>query len=132
MALKPTLAEFRRRMLNRPREGDRSSSPKSVGSGEPVFTPASDEAAPVVHPLKKQKSKKAAKEKAMVTDLEGLPSLKERLDIHVIDKDFPYPDFMDKELIVPALLGCLEGDDENLAAKFQWPGRAMLKLAALL
>ena len=34
--------------------------------------------------------------------------------------------------MVPALLEHLEGDNENLAAKFQWAGRALLKSAALL
>ena len=44
-----------------------------------------------------------------------------------MEKEFPYPEFMDRELMVPALLERLEGDDENLAAKFQWAGRALLK-----
>ena len=49
-----------------------------------------------------------------------------------MEKEFPYPEFMDKELMVPTLLERLEGDDENLVAKFQWAGRALLKSAALL
>ena len=86
----------------------------------------------MAQPLKKQKLKKAAKEKAVVTNLEGLALSKERSEIHVMDKDFPYLDCIDKELMIPALLKHLEGDDENLAAKFQWAGRAMLKSATLL
>ena len=50
----------------------------------------------------------------------------------MIEKDFPYPKFMDKERMVPALLECLQRDDENLADKFQWASRAMLKSMALL
>ena len=49
-----------------------------------------------------------------------------------MEKEFPYPEFMGRELMVLALLECLEGDDENLAAKFQWAGRVLLKSAALL
>ena len=35
-----------------------------------------------------------------------------------MEKEFPYPEFMDMELMVPTLLERLEGDDKNLAAKF--------------
>ena len=49
-----------------------------------------------------------------------------------MEKEFPYPEFMDMELIVPALLERLEGDDENLEAKFQWTSHALLKSVALL
>ena len=33
-------------------------------------------------------------------------------------KDFPYPEFMDKELMTPATLERLEGDEDDLVAKF--------------
>ena len=49
-----------------------------------------------------------------------------------MEKEFPYPEFMDRELMVPALLECLEDDDENLAAKFQWASCALLKSTTLL
>ena len=35
-----------------------------------------------------------------------------------MEKEFPCPEFMDRELMILALLERLEGDDENLAAKF--------------
>ena len=71
------------------------------------------------------------KEKTVVIDPEDPPTSKERSEYHVMEKEFPYPESMDRELMVPALLECLEGNDENLAAKFQWAGRALLKSAAL-
>ena len=73
-----------------------------------------------------------AKEKTVVIDLEDPPTSKERSEYHVMEKEFPYPEFMDRELMVPALLERLKGDDENLAAKFQWASCAMLKSVAVL
>ena len=49
-----------------------------------------------------------------------------------MEKEFPYPEFMDRELMVPALLEYLEGNDKNLETKFQWAGRVLLKSVALL
>ena len=68
MASKSVLAEFQCRILKRPHEGDGSNGPKSVGSGELVFTLAPNEAAPGVQPSKKHKSKKVAKENTIIID----------------------------------------------------------------
>ena len=130
--LKPVLAEFRCRALKRPLEGDGSNSPVSRGSGEPIFTAAPDTSATEVNPSKKQKGKKVVKEKTVVIDPEDAPNSKERSEYHMIEKEFPYPEFMDRELMVLALLERLKGDSENLAAKFQWAGRALLKSMVLL
>ena len=46
-------------------------------------------------------------------------------------KDFPYPEFMDKELMTSAYLVQLRGDDEDLVEKFHWASRMLLKLVAL-
>ena len=47
-----------------------------------------------------------------------------------MEKEFPYPEFIGRELVVPNPLEHLEGDDENLAAKFQWASHALLKSVA--
>ena len=104
----------------------------SRGSGEPVFTTTPDTSTIEVNPSKKQKGKKVVKEKTVVIDPEDPLISKERSKYHVMEKEFPYSEFMDRELMVPALLERLEGNDENLAAKIQWAGCALLKLAALL
>ena len=129
---KSILAEFRHRALKRPWEGDGSSSLASHRSSEPIFTATPDTSVPEVNLSKKQKGKKAAEEKTIVIDPEDPPTSKEKLEYHVMEKEFPYLEFMDRELMVPALLERLEGDDENLAAKFQWAGRMLLKSATLL
>ena len=116
--LKSILAEFRRHGLKRPLKGDESSSRASYGSGEPVFTAAPDIFIPEVNPSKKQKGKKVAKEKTIITDPEDPPTSKERLEYHMMEKEFPYPKFMDRNLIILAVLERLEGDDENLEANF--------------
>ena len=130
--LKSILAEFRRRGLKRPLEGDESNSSASRRSGEPIFTTAPDTSATEVNLSKKQKGKKVAKEKIVVIDPKDPLISKEMSEYHVMEKEFPYPEFMDRELMVPALLEHLEGDNENLAAKFQWASRALLKSVALL
>ena len=116
---KSALAKFRCRTLKRPLEGDRSNSPASHGLSEPIFTTTPNTTVPKVNLSKNQKGKKAAKEKTVIIDLEDPLTSKERSEYHVMEKEFPYPEFMNRELMVPALLECLEGDDENLAAKFQ-------------
>ena len=126
------LAEFCCHALKRPLEGDGSNSPTSHGSGEPVVTTAPDTSTTEVNPSKKQKGKKVVKEKTVVIDPKDPPTSKERSEYHVMEKEFPYPEFMDRELMVPTLLERLEGDDENLEAKFQWASRALLKSVALL
>ena len=37
----------------------------------------------------------------------------------MLAKDFPYLEFMDKELMIPVLLEQLRGDDDSLVEKFQ-------------
>ena len=62
---KLVLAEFRCRALKRLLEGDGSNSLVSHGSSEPVFTAAPNTSIPKVNLSKKQKGKKAAKEKPL-------------------------------------------------------------------
>ena len=114
---KSILAEFSPRALKRPLEGDGSNSPASRGLGELVFTTAPDTSTTEVNPSKKQKGKKVVKEKIVIIDPEDPLTSKERSKYHVMEKEFPYPEFMDRELMVPALLEHLEGNNENLAAK---------------
>lgn len=72
-----------------------------------------------------------AKEKKVIqADIEDSPTLEGKLEVSVLAKDFPYPEFMDKELMTPILLEQLQGDDEHLAKKFQWAGHELLKLVA--
>ena len=129
---KSVLAEFRRRALKRMLEGDRSNNPMSHGLSELVFTAALNTSILEVNLSKKQKGKKAVKEKTVVIDPEDPSTSKERSEYHVMEKEFFYPEFMDRELMVPGVLEYLEGNDENLVTKFQWAGRALLKLVTLL
>ena len=121
------LVKFRCRALKRPLEGDISNSPASLGLGELVFTAAPNSSIPEANPPKNHKGKKVAKEKTIIVNSKDHPTSKERSEFHVMQKDFPYPEIMDKELLVLVLLKCLHRDDENLANKFQWAGRMMLK-----
>ena len=74
---------------------------------------------PEIQPLKWQKGKKAAKEKKVIqADLTSAPALEAKSEVNVMTKDFPYPEFMDKELMTPATLERLEGDEDDLVAKF--------------
>ena len=66
MAPKSALAEFRCQILQRPLEGDGSNSLGSIGSRDLKFTLAPDSFAFEVHPSKKQKGKKVAKEKKVI------------------------------------------------------------------
>ena len=54
------------------------------------------------------------------------------MEISVLAKDFPYSELMDNELMTPALLEQLRGDDDNLEENFQWAGYLLLKSAMLL
>ena len=58
MAPKSVLAEFRRRILKRPLEGDGSNNLEFVGFEDLMFTSAPNSAIPGVLPSKKQKGKK--------------------------------------------------------------------------
>ena len=133
MASKLALVELRPRILKRLLEGDKSNSPRSMGSGDQVFTSAFDTFALKIHPPKKQKGKKIAKEKKIIqVDPEDSPNLEGKSEISVLAKDFPYPEFMDKKVMIPALLEQLRGDDDGLIEKFQWVYRMLLKSVALL
>ena len=49
------------------------------------------------------------------------------MEANVLAKDFPYPQFMDNELISPTGLEQLKGDENSLVDKLQWAGRMLLK-----
>lgn len=70
--------------------------------------------------FKKQKGKKVAKDKRIVqVDLiDHTPILENKSKANVMAKDFPNPEFMDKELMNPAALERLKGDEEDLVSKF--------------
>ena len=46
-------------------------------------------------------------------------------------KDFPYLQFMDKELMTSTCLEQLRGDEDSLVEKFQWAGCMLLKSAVI-
>ena len=99
----------------------------------PVSTLAPETTALEVHPPKKQKGKRVAKEKKVIQIyLEASSTFERKSEINVLAKDFPYPEFMDKELMTPTLLEQLRGDDSGLVEKFQWAGYMLLKSAMLL
>ena len=103
----------------KPHEEDENKSPGSRGSGGLKFFAVLKSSAPKVQPLKKQKGKKVAKEKRIVqVDLVDTPTLENKSKANVKAKYFPYPEFMDKELMTPAARERLEGDEEDLVAKF--------------
>ena len=66
MALKSTLAEFQRHILKRSHKGDGSNSPRSVVFRDLKFMLALDSSIPEIQPPKKQKGKKATKEKKII------------------------------------------------------------------
>ena len=119
MAPKSALVKLRRHILKRLLEGDRSNSPKFMGFGESVFKLALNASAPEIHHPKKQERKRLAKEKKIIQiDLEDSPTLGGKSEINVLAKDFPYSEFMDKELMTLAYLEQLQDDDNGLAEKF--------------
>ena len=133
MAPNSALAELRRCSLKKLLGGNESNSTRFMGSGDPVFKSTLNASAPKVPSPKKQKRKKVAKEKKIIqVDLEDTPTLEGKLDISVLAKDFPYPEFMDRELMTPALLEQLWADDDGLEEKFPWVGRVLLKSTMLL
>ena len=73
---------------------------------------------PKIQPLKRQKGNKAEEKKVVQADLTGASALEAKSEVNVMTKDFPYPEFMDKELMTPAALERLEGDEDDLVAKF--------------
>lgn len=57
--------------------------------------------------------------------------MESKSEINVLANNFPYPELMDKELMTPAYLEQLRGDDDGLVEKFQWAGRMLLKSTAI-
>ena len=60
------------------------------------------------------------------------PTMKNKLETNVMAKDFRYLEFMDKEFMISTTLEWLQGDDEDLVAKFQWMGHMLLKSATII
>ena len=123
MASKLVLAELRCHVLKRPHKkgssNTNSNNPGSVASREPVFTLALDPAIPKVNPSKNQKGKKTMKGKNIVqVDPDDSTTLEGKSEFYGLAKDFPYPEFMDKELMTPTLLKHLQSNDDSLAYKF--------------
>ena len=97
-----------------------------MGFGDLVFTSTLNTSTPKVDFPKKQKGKGVAKRKKVIqVDLEDSPNLEGKSEISVLAKDFPYPKFMDKELMIPALFEQLWGDDDGLTDKFQRASRVV-------
>ena len=42
---------------------------------------------------------------------------------NVLDRFFPYPEFMDKSLVTPAILNQIGNDPDSVVDRFQWAGR---------
>lgn len=61
----------------------------------------------------------ANEKKVTQVDLEDFPTLEDNSEVNVLAKDFPYPQFMDKELMTPSYLKQLRGDEDSLVDKFQ-------------
>ena len=58
-----------------------------------------------IHPPKKQKRKKVAKEKKVIqVDPKNSITLEGKSEISMLANDFLYSEFMDKELMTPAIL----------------------------
>ena len=119
MAPTSALAEFCRHLLRRPHEGDGSNNPESIGSEELKFSPAPGSSTFEAQPPKKQKGKKVAKAKE-INQLETKvsPTSKAKSGLNVLDKSFPYLQFMDKELMTLAYFEQLQGDKNGLVEKF--------------
>ena len=76
-----------------------------MASKDPVFISVLDTSAWEVHPPKKQKGEEGGqKEETYPGWSWGLSNLGGKLKIDVMAKDFPYPDFMNKELMIPVSL----------------------------
>ena len=120
MAPKNALAMLHRKVLKRSHRDSDSNSLESTGSSEPKFSSSLESSAPEVQPSKKQKRKKVAKQKEVIqvgTDI-SLTSL-DMSEINVMEKSFPYLQFMDKELMTPAFLERLWGNSDDILKKLQ-------------
>ena len=125
MAPKSSLDTLRHRILKRP-HGDVNQNPGSKASREPKFSSALELSVPEVeplktavevHPSKKQKGKKARKEVIRVDVEDNQPS--RRPEDNVLDRSFPYPEFMDKSLVTSAVLDQIGNDPDSIVDKFQ-------------
>ena len=56
-----------------------------------------------------------AKEKKIIqVDLKVSPTLEAKTKMNILAEDFPYPEFMDKDLMPPTCLEQLWGDEDSL------------------
>ena len=83
-----------------------------------------------VQPSKKQKGKKAAKEVIWVDIKDNQTS--GRPEDNVLDRTFPYLEFMDKSLVTPVILDQIRNDPDGVVDRFQWAGRMLLKAATII
>ena len=55
-----------------------------------------------------------------------------KMEENILDRFFPYPKFMDKSLVTPAVLNQIGNDPNDVVDRFQWSGRMLLKVATIL
>ena len=55
-----------------------------------------------------------------------------RPEDNVLDRSFPYPEFMDKSLVIPTVLDQIGNDPDGVMDRFQWVGRMLLKAMTIL
>ena len=72
-----------------------------------------------VQPSKKHKGKKADQPLG-------------RLEDNVLDRTFPYPEFMDKSQVTPAVLDKIGDDPDDFVDRFQWASCMLLKVTIIL
>ena len=96
---------------------------------EPRFLIASESSILETRLQKKQKGKiTISKEKEIIqVGTEASPTSKGRSEVNVLAKDFPYPQFMDNELMSLACLEQLKGDEDDLVDKLQWASHMLLR-----
>ena len=118
MASKSALAILQSRILSkRPHEDDGNKSPTPRGSRDLKFSAAPESPAAETQPSKRQKGKKIAKEVIRV-DAHDSPTLESRPEDNVLDKNFPYLEFMDNTLVTPAVLDQIRNDDDIIVDRF--------------
>ena len=129
MAPKSAMVEFRLCLLKRPHEANGSDNSGLASSEELKISPTLGSSA-LEGKITGKKEAKA--EGAIQLDFEVPLTSKAKSKLHMLAKNFAYPQFMDKELMAPACLEQLQGNEDDLVEKFQWASRMLLELAAIL
>lgn len=74
-----------------------------------------------------------AKEKKIIqVDPEDTPTLENKSEISISAKNFPYLEFINKELVTLVIFEQLQGNDDGVVDMFQWIGCMLLKSVTIL